>query len=65
MVMIKSARNGVALGTRTTPRLAAIIAASMLALFGAGLVLGIGFAGADVLHNVAHDTRHANGFPCH
>jgi cobalt transporter subunit CbtB len=24
-----------------------------------------GFAGAEVLHNSAHDTRHATGFPCH
>jgi cobalt transporter subunit CbtB len=26
---------------------------------------GIGFAGAEVLHNAAHDARHANNFPCH
>jgi cobalt transporter subunit CbtB len=47
-------------------RSAALFAAAlMLAVLGAGLVYGVGFAGADVLHNVAHDTRHANGFPCH
>jgi cobalt transporter subunit CbtB len=28
-------------------------------------VYGIGFAGADILHNAAHDARHANNFPCH
>lgn len=40
------------------------VAAAALAL---GLVLlgGVGFAGASVLHNAAHDTRHAVGFPCH
>jgi cobalt transporter subunit CbtB len=32
-----------------------------------GLVLlgGTGFAGDYRLHNGAHDTRHAMGFPCH
>lgn len=40
-------------------------AIAVLALFGAGLLFGIGFAGSDVLHNAAHDTRHASGFPCH
>ena len=32
---------------------------------GFGLLLGVGFAGADQIHNAAHDTRHAVGFPCH
>jgi cobalt transporter subunit CbtB len=37
-----------------------------LALF-LGLVLigGVGFAQDLRLHNGAHDTRHAMGFPCH
>jgi len=46
-------------------RNAALAAAMMLAVFGAVFVYGIGFAGADVLHNAAHDARHANNFPCH
>ena len=46
-------------------RNAALAAAIMLAVFGAVFVYGIGFAGADVLHNAAHDARHANNFPCH
>lgn len=30
------------------------------------LILGItGFAHIEAVHNAAHDTRHANGFPCH
>ena len=29
------------------------------------LLAGAGFAGSDYLHNAAHDTRHAIGFPCH
>jgi cobalt transporter subunit CbtB len=29
------------------------------------LLAGAGFAGSDLVHNAAHDTRHAIGFPCH
>ncbi|MDP1732609.1 MAG: CbtB-domain containing protein [Devosia sp.] len=40
--------------------------AGVLALF-LGLVLigGVGFASDMAIHNGAHDTRHALGFPCH
>ena len=34
-------------------------------VLGIGLVAVIGFAGGDMLHNAAHDLRHASGFPCH
>jgi cobalt transporter subunit CbtB len=33
--------------------------------FGLFLLAGAGFAGSDLVHNAAHDTRHAIGFPCH
>lgn len=38
-----------------------------LATFAAGLLLlfVIGFLQVPAVHNAAHDTRHANGFPCH
>ena len=52
-------------GTKLNARAAALLAAMMLAVFGGVFVYGIGFAGADVLHNAAHDARHANNFPCH
>ncbi len=45
----------------TTARPAAVIAI----LFGLGLVFVTGFAHSNVLHNAAHDTRHALSFPCH
>lgn len=32
---------------------------------GAGLVFVTGFAGSTMLHNAAHDSRHAMSFPCH
>ena len=35
------------------------------ALLGAFIVFGLGFAHSESVHNAAHDTRHAVGFPCH
>ncbi len=35
------------------------------AFLGLGLVFLAGFAPASVLHNAAHDFRHAQNFPCH
>ena len=52
-------------GSKLNTRSAALLAAMMLAVFGGVFVYGIGFAGASVLHNAAHDARHANNFPCH
>lgn len=51
--------------TQSSARSKALAAALMLAVFGGVFIYGIGFAGADVLHNAAHDARHANNFPCH
>ncbi|MBW3095759.1 CbtB domain-containing protein [Pseudohoeflea coraliihabitans] len=40
--------------------------AGLAALFvGALLVFGVGLAHSSALHEAAHDTRHAYGFPCH
>jgi cobalt transporter subunit CbtB len=42
------------------------LVAGVFALFlGLVLVGGVGFAGDMAIHNGAHDTRHALGFPCH
>jgi len=38
---------------------------SVLALLGALIILGVGFAGSPVIHDAAHDTRHSFNFPCH
>jgi cobalt transporter subunit CbtB len=46
-------------------RAGAVVQAVAAMLLGA-LVIGVaGFSHLDVMHNAAHDTRHANGFPCH
>jgi cobalt transporter subunit CbtB len=47
--------------TRTDALKAALVAAAL----GLGLVFLTGFAHTIVLHNGAHDTRHALSFPCH
>jgi len=42
-----------------------LVAGSLALLLGLVLLGGTGFAGDFRLHNGAHDTRHAMGFPCH
>jgi cobalt transporter subunit CbtB len=47
-------------------RIASVIGPAVLAIcFGAFLVYGAGMAQPSVLHDFAHDTRHALAFPCH
>ena len=46
---------------RADVRLAALAAFA----FGVALVFTTGFAHSAMLHNAAHDTRHALSFPCH
>ncbi len=38
---------------------------TFVALMGATMVFFSGFAQSAVLHDAAHDVRHASGFPCH
>jgi cobalt transporter subunit CbtB len=42
-----------------------IVAATAAMLLGTFLLIGVGFAHSDVLHNAAHDSRHTFSFPCH
>ena len=44
---------------------ARIVAALLLFVVGSFLIYGAGFANTHLLHNAAHDTRHALSFPCH
>jgi cobalt transporter subunit CbtB len=41
------------------------LAAAAVLLFGLFVLYGVGFSTMPAAHNTAHDTRHANGFPCH
>jgi len=34
-------------------------------MFGLVMLYSVGFPTFTRTHNAAHDTRHANGFPCH
>lgn len=43
-------------------RLTAAVLAGFLGLF---LLIGVGFASPYMVHDAAHDARHANGLPCH
>ena len=43
----------------------AILTMAFVALIGATIVFVAGHAQSAALHDAAHDTRHATGFPCH
>lgn len=45
-----------------TSKLLQALSAVALGLFIVGFV---GFSHVEAMHNAAHDTRHANAFPCH
>lgn len=38
---------------------------ALLAIIGMFILLGVGFAGMQQIHDAAHDTRHGFSFPCH
>jgi cobalt transporter subunit CbtB len=52
-------------GEAVARRATAFAPALVAALLGTFLILGAGFAPISVIHNAAHDTRHAFAFPCH
>ena len=51
--------------TVTARRIDALVPALAALLLGAFLILGTGFAHSEIIHNAAHDARHAFAFPCH
>jgi cobalt transporter subunit CbtB len=56
----------IALGAKpAVSRLASKAPALALLLFGLIMLYGVGFSTIAEVHNAAHDTRHATGFPCH
>lgn len=50
-----------------SPALALVRVWPPLVAFALGTVIlyGVAFSAIPVLHNAAHDSRHAMGFPCH
>ncbi|PPJ47268.1 cobalt transporter [Rhizobium sp. KAs_5_22] len=52
--------------TASTSSVAGRIAPALLSVFFGLFVVGfVGFSPMEVVHNAAHDARHANAFPCH
>lgn len=52
----------IATGSATQSKVLSIV---FVALLGAGILFLAGHAQSAVLHDAAHDMRHATGFPCH
>ena len=46
-------------------KIAAVVSAGIAGLLGMVILYGVGFAGPDLIHNAAHDTRHSINTPCH
>ncbi len=42
-----------------------ILGIALVMALGLGLIFAAGFSHAAGMHDVAHDQRHAIGFPCH
>jgi len=42
-----------------------LVVALLGGLMGTFMLLGVGFASANLIHNATHDARHVNSFPCH
>jgi cobalt transporter subunit CbtB len=51
--------------TLASSRSAVVLSAALALMIGVFVVFGVGFAQPELLHNAAHDTRHAFTFPCH
>ena len=62
LIQSASARASSLAGAVPWNRVAAVVSCVALGVF---FLLGTGFAQPDVLHNAAHDARHAMSFPCH
>lgn len=52
-------------GTVPAARTGTILPILLAAILGVLLLTGAGFVQIEAVHNLAHDVRHANGFPCH
>jgi cobalt transporter subunit CbtB len=61
MSVQNTAATNTAMAGQASKSLQAIIAIC----FGLFIVGFVGFSHLEVVHNAAHDTRHANAFPCH
>ena len=50
---------------QTQSKAGLLVSVALMAALGATMVFVAGLAHSATLHDAAHDTRHATGFPCH
>lgn len=50
---------------QTQSKAGLLVSVALMAVVGATMVFAAGLAQSATLHDAAHDTRHATGFPCH
>jgi len=60
--MLATQTNTTALSLSAHDKMITVVIATLLGVF---MVFGVAIAHPTVIHNAAHDTRHAMGFPCH
>jgi cobalt transporter subunit CbtB len=53
------------IASASTTRASQKLQSAMAVCFGLFVVGFVGFSHVELVHNAAHDTRHANAFPCH
>jgi cobalt transporter subunit CbtB len=51
--------------TQTSEKTTALMSVLFMAVLGGAILFAAGHAQSATLHDVAHDVRHATGFPCH
>lgn len=57
-----SSINQNATSTSAQAKISQVLAAALLGIM---VLMAVGFAPIEVIHNATHDTRHSTGFPCH
>ena len=65
MALDESAVNQQVISGGLMRRIAAVKPAILAIALGVFILYGVGFAQPQLLHDAAHDTRHAFAFPCH
>ena len=65
MALRESAMNQQVLSGGLIRRVEAVKPAILAIALGIFILYGVGFAQPQLVHDAAHDTRHAFAFPCH
>ena len=65
MALMQAVANAARTDQPRPSKLAVIMSAGIAGLLGMIILYGVGFAGPDLIHNAAHDTRHSINTPCH